>query len=160
MHWPTCTFVRACQCICIINVHNCLEEGSVLEEHVTVSRVGLQLQSKKKKLQACEKTERWAGALEGLGRFTELRKRKIKHAEQCSAGSNGEKSNASIYWNSDASRSLCSACSPLSAGPSVMCVCVHWGLQLAHQTHSSRESTLPLQSPLRRLGSSKETGNL
>lgn len=36
---------------------------------------------------------------------------------------------------------------PHSAGPSVMSACVHWGLQLAHQTHSSRESTPPLQSP-------------
>lgn len=37
-------------------------------------------------------------------------------------------------------------CSPLCQ-PSVMSACVHWGLQLAHQTHSSREATLPLQSP-------------
>lgn len=53
-------------------------------------------------------------------------------------------------------------CSPL-CWPSVMSACVHWGLQLAHQTHSSRESTPPLQSPflaLRSLRSSKETGNL
>lgn len=28
-----------------------------------------------------------------------------------------------------------------------MCACVHWGLQLAHQTHSSRESAQPFQSP-------------
>lgn len=55
-----------------------------------------------------------------------------------------------------------SFCSPLCQ-PSVMSACVHWGLQLAHQTHSSRESTLPLQSPFlafRSPGSSKETGNL
>lgn len=39
-----------------------------------------------------------------------------------------------------------SSCS-LLCWSSVMCACVHWGLQLAHQTHSSRESTLPLQSP-------------
>lgn len=55
-----------------------------------------------------------------------------------------------------------SLCSPLCQ-PSVMSACVHWGLQLAHQTHSSRESTLPLQSPFlafRSPGSSKETGNL
>lgn len=53
-------------------------------------------------------------------------------------------------------------CTPLCQ-PSVMSACVHWGLQLAHQTHSSRESTLPLQSPFlafRSPGSSKETGNL
>ena len=28
---------------------------------------------------------------------------------------------------------------------SVMCSCVHWGLQLAHQTHSSRDLAPPLQ---------------
>lgn len=53
-------------------------------------------------------------------------------------------------------------CSPLSQ-PSVVNVCVHWGLQLAHQTHSSQGSTLPFQSPFpasRSLGPSKETGNL
>lgn len=45
---------------------------------------------------------------------------------------------------------------------SVMSACVHWGLQLAHQTHSIQESTLPFQSPYLsfRQGSSKETGNL
>lgn len=36
---------------------------------------------------------------------------------------------------------------PALSRPSVMSACVHWGLQLAHQTHSSRESTAPLQSP-------------
>lgn len=57
---------------------------------------------------------------------------------------------------------VCGFCSPLSQ-PSVVNVCVHWGLQLAHQTHSSQGSTLPFQSPFpasRSLGSSKETGNL
>lgn len=55
------------------------------------------------------------------------------------------------------------ASAPLLSQPSVMCACVHWGLQLVHQTHSSRGSTPPLQYPfliLQSLRSSKETGNL
>ena len=55
--------------------------------------------------------------------------------------------------------------------PSVMCACVHWGLQLAHQTHSSRgrSSTTPFSlslspprrcSPEHRGAARKETGNL
>lgn len=58
---------------------------------------------------------------------------------------------------------LISAFCSLLSQPSVVNVCVHWGLQLAHQTHSSQGSVLPFQSPFlasRSPLSSKETGNL
>lgn len=56
-----------------------------------MSRLGLQLHLgktkiyiKKKKLQACEKTQRWAGLLRGVARFTEARK-----TEMCSTINEG-----------------------------------------------------------------------
>lgn len=57
-------------------------------ENVKASRLGLQLHlgktKIKKKLHACEKTQRWAGLLKGVARFTEARK-----TEMCSTINEG-----------------------------------------------------------------------
>lgn len=62
-----------------------LEKVFILIENVKVSTLGLQLhlgktKQEKKKLQACEKTQRWAGLLKGVARFTEPRKTEMRSA--------------------------------------------------------------------------------
>lgn len=95
MRWPTCTLVEDCRCACIINEHNRLEKVSILIENVKVGRLGLQVQLRKthtkkrqQKLQAWEKTQRWAGLLKRVAR---LKKRKRVHVQHGEWGNSGEK---------------------------------------------------------------------